>query len=174
MGGSYIITIVAMRASDAGIAFIQSWEALRLTAYTATADEAQRGIWTIGYGSTYWPNGKPVKQGDTLADEAEASLLFSITLDDFEMAVCSQLVWPIEQHRFDALVSLAYNIGAQAFRSSTIARMLQSSDAEPDHQAIASQFLRWNKQSGKVLAGLVRRRAEERKMYLGLEFQNNV
>lgn len=162
-----------MRVSAAGIDFIKSWESLKLTAYTATADEARRGIWTIGYGSTYWPNGTPVRQGDKLADEAEAEHLFSITLDDFEMAVCSQLVWPIEQHRFDALVSLAYNIGAPAFRSSTISRMLQSHDVEPDHEAIASQFLRWNKQNGRVLAGLTRRREQERKMYLGLPFENN-
>ena len=159
-----------MTVSIAGIAFIQSWESLRLEAYTATADEARRGIWTIGYGSTYWPNGKPVKQGETLADEAEASLLFSITLDDFELCVCGELVWPIEQHRFDAMVSLAYNIGISAFRGSTIAKLLKAGE----HEAIANQFPRWNKQSGKVLAGLSRRREQERNMYLGLEFQNNV
>lgn len=158
-----------MRVSAAGIDFIKSWESLKLTAYTATADEARRGIWTIGYGSTYWPDGTPVKQGDKLADEAEAEHLFSITLDDFELCVCGELVWPIEQHRFDAMVSLAYNIGISAFRGSTIAKLLKAGE----HEAIANQFPRWNKQSGKVLAGLVRRREQERLMYLGLPFKNN-
>lgn len=163
-----------MRVSKAGIDFIKSWESLRLKAYTSTADEARRGIWTIGYGSTYWPNGDRVKQGDTLSDEAEAEHLFSITLDDFEMGVCSQLVWPIEQYRFDAMVSLAFNIGVSAFKSSTLASLLRSSNVEPDHDQIASQFLMWNKQSGKVLAGLARRREQERRMYLGLSYENNV
>lgn len=158
-----------MRVSAAGIDFIKSWESLKLTAYTATADEARRGIWTIGYGSTYWPDGTPVKQGDKLADEAEAEHLLSITLDDFELCVCGELVWPIEHHRFDAMVSLAYNIGISAFRGSTIARLLKAGE----HEAIANQFPRWNKQSGKVLAGLVRRREQERLMYLGLPFKNN-
>lgn len=158
-----------MNVSRAGIDFIKSWESLKLEAYTATEDEARRGIWTIGYGSTYWPNGQPVKRGEVLDGEAEASLLFAATLTDFELCVCGELVWPIEQHGFDAMVSLAYNIGVSAFRGSTIAKLLKSGD----HDAVASQFPRWNKQSGKVLQGLVRRREQERRMYLGLEFENN-
>ena len=70
---------------------------------------------------------------------------------------------PINQNQFDALVSFTYNVGCRAFRNSTLLRMLNQG-YEPQ---AAAQFNRWTLGGGKVLQGLVRRRAEERQMFLG-------
>jgi len=69
---------------------------------------------------------------------------------------------PLSQLQFDALVSLAYNIGTQAFRESTLLKRLNTHD----YAGAANEFLRWNKAGGQVLEGLRRRREAERAMFL--------
>ena len=66
------------------------------------------------------------------------------------------------QNQFDALVSLTYNIGENAFKKSTLLKMLNAGN----YQGAADQFLVWNKSNGQVLNGLVRRRKTEREMFL--------
>jgi lysozyme len=66
------------------------------------------------------------------------------------------------ENQFSAMVSLAYNIGLKAFQSSSVLRLHRLQD----HQRAADAFLMWNKGGGKVLPGLVTRRANERKLYL--------
>jgi lysozyme len=70
---------------------------------------------------------------------------------------------PLKQHQFDALVSFAYNVGVGNLRSSTLLRKLNAGD----YDGAALEFHRWNRSKGKVLPGLVRRRAAE-----ALLFQN--
>lgn len=69
---------------------------------------------------------------------------------------------PLSQNQFDALVSLVYNIGETAFSNSTLLKKLNAKD----YQGAADQFPRWNKGGGQVLKGLVRRRADERDLFL--------
>lgn len=64
--------------------------------------------------------------------------------------------------QFGALVSLVFNIGVGNFQSSTLLRLLN----QDDYQGAADEFPKWRKSAGKVLAGLERRRAAERKMFL--------
>lgn len=151
-----------MKTSKRGIDFIKGFEKLSLTAYAATADEKKRNIWTIGYGNTRWHNGTPVKEGDTLPNEWFAEELLTLDLVQREAAVNESVKVPINQNQFDALISLCYNIGISAFRKSTLIKKLN----KKDYQGAADQFLLWNKQSGKVLNGLVRRRKEERDIFL--------
>ena len=68
----------------------------------------------------------------------------------------------IGQNQFDALVSLAYNIGVSAFAKSTVAKRV---NANPNDPTIRDAFLLWSKAAGKVLAGLVRRRTAEADLY---------
>ncbi len=68
----------------------------------------------------------------------------------------------VTQAQYDALVSLAFNIGGPAYCRSTLVRKLNAGDC----QGAANEFLRWVKARGKVLAGLVKRRAEERARFL--------
>jgi len=67
----------------------------------------------------------------------------------------------IKQNQFDALVSLAYNIGLAALKRSTLLKKLNGGDL----QTAAAEFLKWDKQAGEVLPGLTKRRKAEQKMF---------
>lgn len=131
---------------------IKEAEGLRLDAYKDGG-----GVWTIGYGHT----GKEVKAGYAI-DMAAAEAYLSLDLQEAEDAVNKYVKVNLTQNQFDALVSLTYNIGATAFKNSTLLKLLnkgQYSDA-------AEEFPRWNKDNGKVVDGLSNRRLKERLLFL--------
>ena len=88
----------AQKVSTAGINLICSFEGLRLKAY-----DDGGGVWTIGYGTTIYPNGVQVKKGDTCTLE-QAKAYMAHDLKRFESAVNSAVTVPINQNQFDALV----------------------------------------------------------------------
>lgn len=134
------------------IDIIKKHEGLRLEAYLPTPND----VWTIGYGHTH-----TTKQGMKItAGQAESLLRKDITW--VEKAVNKLVVVPLTQNQFDALSSLVFNIGEGGFSSSTLLRLLNSGD----YEGAANQFLRWNRQKGRVLNGLTKRREEERKLFL--------
>lgn len=138
----------------AGLNIIKEFEGLRLKAYYCPA-----GILTIGYGST----GPHVKLGMVIT-EAEADALLREDLDRFEDAV--HVACPLaSQNQFDAMVSLAFNIGIANFRKSTVLRAHKAGD----HMTAANAFAMWNKARVKgvlqPLTGLTRRRAAEANLY---------
>ncbi|HEY9001647.1 MAG TPA: lysozyme [Mucilaginibacter sp.] len=152
-----------MKLSSNGEKLIKSFEGLRLTAYRDIA-----GIWTIGYGSTRYHDGRSVKPGDKLTGEIQASAIFVNTLGQYEDAVNSYVKVPLTQNQFDALVSFTYNEGTYALKESTLLRKLNAKD----YDGAADQFLVWNKitdpQTGqKVISDtLTKRRAAERHSFL--------
>lgn len=145
-----------MKTSQVGIDLISSFEDLKLNAY----DDGV-GVWTIGIGTTVYPNGVKVEKGDTCT-LGKAKEYFAHDLKRFENAVNSGLTVLVNQNQFDALVSLAYNIGETAFKESTLLTKLNKGN----FAGAADQFLVWNKGGGKVLKGLVRRREAERALFL--------
>jgi lysozyme len=145
-----------MKLNQAGIDLIAGFEGYRSTAYLDSA-----GIWTIGFGATFYPNGVKVKKGDTCTVE-QAKQYKAHDLKRFEKCVNDVVKVKINQNQYNALVSLTYNIGESAFKNSTLARKLNSGD----YQGAADQFLAWNKAGGKVVQGLVNRRTAERKLFL--------
>jgi lysozyme len=145
-----------MKTSQVGINLITSFEDLVLTAY----DDGV-GVWTIGFGTTVYPDGTKVKKGDTCTAE-QAKAYFAYDLKRFENAVNSGLIVLVNQNQFDALVSLTYNIGETAFKKSTLLELLNANKLA----AAADEFPKWNKGGGQVLKGLVRRRAAERVLFL--------
>lgn len=149
-------TAQGMTTSRVGINLITSFEDLVLTAY----DDGV-GVWTIGFGTTVYTNGVKVKKGDVCTLE-QAKAFFTYDLKRFEAAVNSAVKVPLSQNQFDALVSLAYNIGEAAFKGSTLLKKLNAKD----YQGAADQFPRWNRGGGQVMKGLVRRRAAERELFL--------
>lgn len=131
---------------------IKKWEKLKLVAYLPTPDD----VWTIGWGHTLG-----VKKGDRITKD-QAQEFFIQDKQWAEDAVNQKVKVPLTQEQFDALVSLVFNIGANAFSRSTLLKKLNLKD----YQGAADQFNVWVKQKGKTLTGLVRRRAEERSYFL--------
>ena len=148
-----------MITSDRGRALIQSFESCRLKAYKDGG-----GVTTIGWGHT----GPDVHMGMIIAQET-ADALFNADLAKFERDVNSLVTVPLTQGQFDALVSFAYNCGsdidedkrAEGFGDSTLLRLLN----EGDYQGAANEFPKWNKDNGKVIAGLTRRRLMEAALF---------
>ena len=117
--------------------------------------------WTIGWGSTTDEGGAAIMPG-TVWPQERCDARFAAHVAEFAGAVAALLgASPTGRNQFDALVSLAYNIGTQALATSTLLRMHLAGD----HAGAAEQFGRWNRAGGRVLAGLVRRRAAEAALY---------
>ena len=152
-----------MRLSESGLTLIKNFEGLRLSAYKDVA-----GVWTIGYGSTRYHDGKTIKPGDELTDESQADALLANTLGQYVDAVNNYVHVQLTQNQFDALVSFTYNEGTGALKYSTLLKKLNTGD----YQGAAVQFLVWNKitdpETGeKVVSNtLTARRIKESKLFL--------
>lgn len=145
-----------MHVSPSGFDLICNFEGLRLKAY----DDGV-GVWTIGFGTTKYPGGVRVKKGDVCTlDQAKAYM--QNDLKSFEQTVNNTVKVPLNQNQFDALVSLAYNIGSTAFKNSTLVKRLN----EGNYKAAANQFNVWVNAGGKRMQGLVNRRAAESTLFL--------
>ncbi|UTL79542.1 lysozyme [Pseudomonas putida] len=140
-----------MRTSQRGLSLIKSFEGLHLQAYQDAV-----GVWTIGYGTT-----RGVNAGMSITKEQAERMLLN-DVQRFEPEVERLIMAPLSQNQWDALISFTYNLGAANLESSTLRRLLNAGD----YAGAAGQFPRWNKAGGKVLQGLVRRRAAEREMFL--------
>lgn len=148
-----------VKVSERGQQLIHSFEGFEAQAYPDPATKADP--WTIGYGTTVYPNGKSVRPGDRIT-AAQAADYFAHDLNAFTRTVLQAVEVPLNQNQLDALVSLTYNIGKQAFRRSTLLRKLNASD----YQGAADEFLKWRRANGSVMQGLVNRRTAERKLFL--------
>ncbi len=126
-------------------------EGCRLKAYRCPA-----GQWTIG-----WGHADGVRPGDTVT-QAQADDMLRTDLMLFAESVRGSLTRDPSDNEFGAMVSLAYNVGREGFRKSTVLRKHNAGDT----QAAAAAFALWNKAGGRVLPGLVARRAREAAMYL--------
>ena len=146
----------SMSVSNKGVDLICEFEGKRLVAY----DDGV-GVWTIGFGTIKYPNGVRVKKGDTCTLE-QAKEYMRHDLIEFEHTVNSSVKVPLNQNQFDALVSLAYNIGSSAFKSSTLVKKLNAGD----YQGAADQFNVWINAGGKRMQGLVNRRDKEKLLFL--------
>lgn len=154
------VVLSALTLSASALVGMAVHEGYRDKAYHATADEKARGISTIGFGTT-----AGVKPGETITPErALVRLLTDADQFQAQLRTCIGPV-PLYQHEWDAYVSWAYNVGAGAACSSTLVKLLKQSP--PDYRAACDQLLRWDKQSGRTLPGLTKRRQEEHKKCLG-------
>ncbi|MEI7509354.1 MAG: lysozyme [Flavobacterium sp.] len=148
------------RISQRGLNLIQRFEGLSLKPYKCPA-----GIWTIGYGTTFYTNGIKVKETDNPISQAEATNLLIEVLKHYEQSVDSFCRDDISQNQFDALVSFCYNVGAGSLKSSTL---LKKVNVNPNDETISAEFMKWNKGGGKVLKGLTERRKAEADLYVQL------
>lgn len=117
---------------------------------------------TVGHGTTRYPDGSPVKMGDTVTPQRAMELLQHDT-SKFGKAVLKCAPVPMYQHEYDAFVSLAYNIGEGAFCNSTAAKKLRAGD----YPGACREILRWDKFKGVPLRGLTIRRQAEYQQCIG-------
>lgn len=138
------------------LSVIRKHEGLRLRAYLCPA-----GVWTIGYGNTFYENGTKVKQGDVITrDRADALLLMVAT--QMLSRIRPMITSPVNQNQLSALLSFTYNVGVDAFRRSTLLRKV---NANPNDPTIRDEFQRWTKAKGVTLPGLIARRIDEANLY---------
>ncbi len=137
--------------SKKGQDLIKKWEGVKFSAY-----DDGGGVKTIGYGHT----GRGVSKGSITKDEAEQ--LFASDLAEAEQVIDSKVKVPLTQNQKDALASLVFNIGETQFSSSTLLKKLNAGD----YEAAADEFLKWRKDNGKVVLGLVKRRTDEKNLFL--------
>jgi lysozyme len=177
-----------MKVSDAGLALIRAEEGFRAHAYPDPASPLARATpsrrwgfedassiraalpislqmqsgfpWTIGYGFTRHLDGRKVLPGDTMT-RAEADAQFALQLEPYEAGVREVLRVPVNQSMFDALTSIAFNIGVAALQGSTLMRLLN----EGRYIEASAEFDRWNRAGGQVLPGLTSRRDREQQLF---------
>ena len=131
---------------------IKKWEGFRSNAYKDPV-----GIWTIGWGTTRYPNGSRVKQGDTVTQRKAEEFLWH-DIQRVAMKPIERLVKvPLNDAQLSALISFTYNLGGGNLSKSTLLKKLNAGD----YAGAGGEFHRWNKAGGKVLRGLVRRRQDE-------------
>lgn len=135
-----------------GIDFIKRFEGFSANVYICPA-----GYPTIGYGhavkaNEHFPSGITQEQAEELlrqdAHVAEKAVLRLITV-------------PLTFGQFDALVSFTYNLGSGALQRSTLRRKVN----REEHDDVPAEFMKWVWADGRKLAGLVRRRGAEAKIY---------
>lgn len=147
-----------MQASSNAVQLIKASEGFKAHPYLCPA-----GVPTIGYGSTRYENGVKVTLKDKPISPERAELILLYVLQhEYAPAVSRYVTVPINQNQFDALLSFAYNLGAQALRTSTLLRLLN----ENKMIAAATEFTKWVWADGRKLVGLIKRREAERKLFL--------
>jgi lysozyme len=147
-----------MQISARGLKLIADFEGLRLKAYPdpGTGNEP----WTIGYGTTIYPDGRKVKKGDVIT-QVQALDYLRYDTKKFANAVGQVVSVPVNQNRFDALVSFTYNVGISAFSRSTLLRKINARE----YEAAEAEFAKWVYAAGRILPGLVTRRKAEHDLF---------
>lgn len=160
------------RVSINAISVLHYYEQLVLKAYPDPGSKDGRP-WTIGWGHT----GPEVVEGLVWTKE-KADAVFKTDLEIREKGVSSLVKVPINQGQFDALVCLAYNIGldidddtkVEGLGDSTLLRRLNSGDFD----GAVEEWYKWRRNDGKVMLGLVRRRASEIWLFKGYDYDSAI
>lgn len=145
-----------MEINKAGKDLIKRFEGCKLKAYKCPA-----GVWTIGYGNTFYEDGTKVKEGDVITQE-RADELFDIIINDFARMTDALVKSDVTENNFSALVSFTFNVGTGNLKKSTL---LKKVNANPKDPSIRAEFMKWTRANNVVLKGLVRRREAEAKLY---------
>ena len=117
------------------------------------------GVATIGYGSTYYSDGRKVTMQDSPMDEPTASALLMYELQHTYLpgTLRNCPILATDERRLNAVVDFCYNLGIGRLQTSTLKRKINAQDWE----GAKEELKKWNKGGGKVLAGLDKRRKSE-------------
>jgi lysozyme len=131
-------------------------EGFRQCAYLPTPNDR----WTVGTGFTFRADGSPVKKGDCITQEENDALL-AIEIRHLEGMLVSD-VKPVLLNRYwrSGLTSFIFNVGYSAYSKSTLRKHL----VKQDWNGVCRELAKWNRQAGKELKGLTKRRNDERRL----------
>ena len=149
------LAVSALSLSAAGLIGLTQWEGFSEEAYIPVAGDVP----TIGFGST-----EGVKMGDTITVSKAIERLHRDT-GKAESAIGRCVKVPLAQHEFDAFTSFAFNVGVEAFCTSTLVKKLNAGD----YSGACAELKRWVYVDGRRVQGLVNRREAEFRLCMGLE-----
>ena len=156
---------MAKEISKEAIDLIKSYEGLRLTAYPDPAtknDPVKKGDpWTIGYGHTGLLSGVRVKKGDKITKE-QAEQFFLDDLNAVKEQVLQSVKVPLNEHQLGVLVSFAFNVGIGTFNKSSVLEYVNKKEFD----RVPGRLALYRLANGKVMTGLVRRRAAEGALWM--------
>jgi lysozyme len=153
-----------MQITREGLDMIKAHEGLRLKAYKCPS-----GVWTVGYGHTS-AAGSPFVKPDMTIDEAEAERILRSDLAKFEAVVKRLVKVSLTNNQYSAIVSFVYNVGETNFAKSSVLKCINAKQFD----LVPAKLALWNKGGGKVLKGLVRRRAEEGALFASHDADDSV
>lgn len=151
-------------ANKETIQLVEHFEGCKLSAYECATSKSlprDKKFWTIGWGSTFYADKKPVGEHDHITQE-QADELFANLLNEFEDKVKALVTVQLNENQLGALTSFAYNCGVGNLKSSTLLKKVNAGD----FIGASHEFAKWNKSNGTVLKGLVDRRAKEAELFL--------
>ena len=147
-----------MHINERGIKIVKSFEGLALRFYVCDG-----AVISVGYGATRGWDGRPFNMDMEPITEAEADAFLVRDLESAEGWVRRLIKTPLSENQFSALVSFTFNVGgAGALQRSTLRMKLNRGE----YQGAADEFPKWKFANKRILAGLVRRRAAERALFL--------
>ncbi len=150
---------------DEGVDLVAAFEGLSTTTYLCPAV-----VWTIGYGTTRYPNTVRVTEPDPDCTVEQAEHWLEHELASSERVVMAYCSVYLNAFQRAALASFVYNLGSGAFRASTLRKRVNSGDWDD----VPTQMRRWVYAGGKKLSGLVRRREAEIALWeVGVECYSN-
>ncbi len=146
-----------MKIPTQAIDIIKKWEGFRAETYLDSV-----GVPTIGYGTTARAGVGIVPVPGMVISEKQATSYLRKAVEKFADSIQPHITAPINDNEWSAFLSLAYNIGPGAFRTSTALKRFNAGD-----KAGSAEALTWfNKADGRTLTGLTRRRADEKALFL--------
>lgn len=138
----------------------KKWEQCRLKAYLCPA-----GKWTIGWGSTFYLDGKPVKEGDEISQPYADKLFFEI-MKQLEYELPSELLQKLTSNQVEAVLSLCYNIGTPSFLKSSLYKGILDEDWFSVRKNWDWLYVKDENGNKVYLDGLFKRRAEEYNQFI--------
>ena len=152
-----------MITNQAGLDLIKYYESFVPTPYLCySGARANPKFYTIGYGALLGIDNNPVDRSHRPVTETEGEKLLQRDLRRFEHYVAKLVSVPVTISQFSALVSICFNIGPRNFQNSVFRMKLN----RKDYQGCADNLWQYRRAAGKILTGLVKRRAAERILFL--------
>jgi len=139
-----------------GLSIIKTFEGWSPTVYVCPA-----GVPTIGYGSIWDLDGNRVTMSHPSITKDEGQILLQRELRHIQRAVGQLVNVPLNANQYSALASWTFNLGSGRLQSSTLRRKLNRGD----YDGASAEFPKWRRAGGKILKGLVLRRAKEKELF---------